>query len=665
MLKFILKPLIISLIFLISQINACQELEAPKSPDLELAIKLTAHLEKAFELLKKDVYSKEARELVNLAAQSQHPPIIELQEILTIWDAVHQEVPQSVSSKTNSAKLQQNVGQLACKFNKALQNNDRKFLEIIKYIFLTELTNKLDQHQLEQLKFNLIDQSIDGFHFVLADINESQASISQELINKIASATEEYTNLHPQDIFINNTQRTSKILAIYHFVKIKTCIQAMDSANDFSDLPGCLEQLGNLILISQDAKDFYLKTNCHDLITRVEQKLSSARLSQEKRANIYSTLANIQIYFGNIPKAIEILEKNHELPSSKFNLGALLLQDKSRNPEKAISLIEDAALLGDANALVFIANKFSIFKTSAQIKPEHLVTSLKRKIGEFEKKALECAHENQKFMAADWGLLEEFDDSSSVGSLESSLASLADRVTSTPELRKLKCALGLFIMENECWTNPRNRVTASQAKQLLAEAAQCPIIELSHYEITAKTHLAKLLMNEGKFRECQNIVDEMTNPALSQNVQAEFRKLQTELNLRQLSGFKYYEDAKIKAALKYRDDAITNLACAERHNFPNTFMLNWLWKVHGFVDVTKCQEVDEHKKMQLLLAQLIPAAKKTKDILTEQNLPNNEDLDKMILMAEKNVDQFSLKLTDQKSHDLIAKAKGQLAILKK
>jgi hypothetical protein len=663
MLKFILKPLIISLIFLISQINACQVSTTAKSPDLEL--EYTAHFEKVLGLLREDVYSKEARALVNQAAPSQHPPILELQEILRIWDSVHQEVPQAVSTKTNSAMLQQNVEQLACKFNKALENNDQKFLEIIKYIFATEINNKLDYQQLEQLRFNLIDHSIDGFHFVLADVNESQANISEELLHKIASATEHYTHHNSNEMFINKTKNICKTLAVYHLIKIKTCIQAMDQANDFSDLPSCLEQLGNLILISQDAKDLYLKTNCHDLITAVERKLNTASLPLEKVANIYATLANMQIYFGNIPKAIEILEKNHHLPSSKFNLGALLLQDKSCKPDKAISLIEDAALLGDANALVFVANRFSIFQAAAQIKPENIVRSLKRKIEESEKKAHECALENQKVHASDLGLLEELDDLSSVGSLESSLASQASTVTSTPELRKLKCALGLFVMEHQCWANPKNNVTANQAKQLLAEAAQCPLAELSHYEIMAKTHLANLLMSEGKFSECQNIVDEMTNPELSQNVQAEFRKLQTELNLRQLSGFKYYEEAKIKAALKHRDDAMTNLACAERHNFPNTFMLNWLWKVHGFVDVTQCHEVNEHKKMQLLLAQLIPAAKKTKDLLAEQNLPNNEDLDKMILMAEKNIDQFSLKLTDPKDRDLIAKAKGQLAILKK
>jgi hypothetical protein len=181
----------------------------------------------------------------------------------------------------------------------------------------------------------------------------------------------------------------------------------------------------------------------------------------------------------------------------------------------------------------------------------------------------------------------------------------------------------------------------------------------------AKTNLAKLLMNEGNFSECQSIIDEMTNPELPQNIQVDFRDMQIELNLRKSPGFKYYDDAKINASLKHRADAMTNLACAEKHNFPNTFMLNWMWKVHGFVEITQCQEVDEHKKMQLLLAQLIPAAKKTKDLLTEQNMHINEDLDKMILMAEKNVEHFSLKLTDQKSHKLIAKAKRQLAILKK
>ena len=341
------------------------------------------------------------------------------------------------------------------------------------------------------------------------------------------------------------------------------------------------------------------------------------------------------------------------------------MQDKSCQPDKAISLIEDAALLGDANALVFIANRFSIFKTSAQIKPEHIVTSLKRKIAEFEKKALECAQESQKMLVADWGLLEEFDDSSSIGSLESSVASQASTITSAPQLRKLKCALGMFIMENQCWTNPKNKVTASEAKQLLAEAGQCHLRHLSHYEIMAKTHLAKLLMNEGKFHECQNIIDEMTNPELPAQIQADFRKLQIELNLQQLPGFKYYDDAKIQAALKHRADAMTNLACAEKHNFPNTFMLKWLWKVHGVVEVTQCQDVDEHKKMQLLLAQLILAAKKTKELLTAQNLPINADLDNMILIAEKNVEQFSLELAHQKSHDLIAKAKNQLDMLKR
>jgi hypothetical protein len=220
-------------------------------------------------------------------------------------------------------------------------------------------------------------------------------------------------------------------------------------------------------------------------------------------------------------------------------------------------------------------------------------------------------------------------------------------------------------MENQCWKNPKNKVTASDAKQLLVEAGQCHLRQLSHYEIMAKTHLAKLLMNEGKFRECQNIIDEMTNPDLPAQIQADFRMLQTELNLQLLPGFKYYDDAKIHAALKQQDDAMTNLACAERHNFPNTLMLKWLWKVHGLVEVTDRQKVDETLKIQLLLTQLIPAAKKTKDLLTAQNLLINEDLDKMILMAEKNVEQFSLKLTDQKSQDLIAKAKGQLAILKK
>lgn len=665
MLKFILKPVIICLIFLSSQINACQELETPNSDQLELESKYNAHFKRVFQLLSNDVYSKEARELIAQAAQSKHPPILELQEILQIWDSVHQEVAQAVSTKSNSSKLQQNVAQLACKFNKASKNNDHTFIEIINYIFATEINNKLDRQQLEQLRFNLIDHSIDGFHFVLADINESQASISEELLNKISSATEHYTHHNSNELFINKTTKTCQTLVVYHLVKIKTCIEAMAKANDFTALAGCLEQLGNLILVNQDAKDLFIKTNCHDLLTKIEQKLDTARLSQEKRANIYSTLANIQIYFGNIPQAIEILEKNHDLPTSKFNLGALLLQDKSRSPETAISLIEDAALLDNTNAIVFLANKFSLFQAAAQIKPENVIKILKHKIEESEKKAHKCALESQKALASDFVLLEELDDFSIISSFESSLVSQGSLATSSYELRKLKCALGLFVMEHQCWVNPKNNVTASQAKQLLAEAAECPLEELSHYEIMAKTHLANLLMNEGRFSECQNIINEMTNPELPQNIQAEFRKLQIENDLRQLPGFKYYDDAKIKAALNHRDDAMTNLACAERHNFPNTFMLNWLWKVNGIVDVTQYKEVDGPKKMQLLLAQLIPAAKKTKDLLTEQNLPNNEDLDKMILMAEKNIDQFSLKLTDQKSHDLIAKAKGQLAILKK
>jgi SOS response regulatory protein OraA/RecX len=144
-------------------------------------------------------------------------------------------------------------------------------------------------------------------------------------MDKIILVTEQYTKQHPQELFINKTEKTCQALMVYHFVKTKTCIKEMVDKNDFTDLEPCLENLVNLILISKDAKDLYLQTKCEELIEGAEKKLKTARLPRESKANIHSTLANMQIYFGNIQKALDEIDQTaylsclQRLASVKWN----------------------------------------------------------------------------------------------------------------------------------------------------------------------------------------------------------------------------------------------------------------------------------------------------------------------------------------------------------